>query len=174
MIKAIQVIKDYRIKQLTKADYAIVKKLCEKCSDYYLMSGGTLITEDGINEIFNELPPNKRMEDKFLLGVFSDNDLIGLIDIVRGYPSDEEWMLGLLLLEPKQRGHGLGRNIHVALMNWAKDQKAKTFRIGVIATNNRALNFWERLGYKKIDQVSMDIVSKTHVVYVMRLFIENT
>ena len=37
-----------------------------------------------IKGIFIDLPPNKDYEDKFVLGVFkNDNELIGIIDVLR-------------------------------------------------------------------------------------------
>jgi len=44
---------------------------------------------------------------------------------VRDYQIISEWTIGLLLLEPKERGRGLGTVIHEALVKWAKSLGAK-------------------------------------------------
>lgn len=56
-------------------------------------------------------------------------------------------MLGLMLIEPEERGKGLGNIVHEALVDWAKDLGAKSFRIGVIEENFKGMNFWSDLGY---------------------------
>jgi len=117
--------------------------------------------------LFTDLPQNKSFEDKFLLGIYKSNDLIGIIDIIRDYPTISEWTIGLLLLEPKERGRGLDTAIHEALDKWAKSFGAKRFRIGVIDYNDRAFKFWLNLGYVKEKEINVDIVSKNQLVNVM-------
>lgn len=159
----------YKLKRLLKGNNNIVAKLCEKCSDYYILSGGVYPSEEEINNIFIDLPPNKNLEDKFLLGVYKSDELVGMVDIIKDFPTIGEWTLGLMLIEPGERDSGLGKIIHKALIKWAKNLGAKTFRIGVIENNQKAFKFWSNLGYTKIKEVKMDFKSKTHVVSIMRL-----
>lgn len=116
MIQCIDLINGYEITQLSKQDNHVVEELCNKCSDYYILSGGALPSKDSVSALFTGLPPNKNLEDKFLLGVYKSNRLIGIIDIIRDYPTISEWLIGLLLLEPEERGKGLGTIIHEALI----------------------------------------------------------
>lgn len=167
MMQSINLINGYKIKKLSIQDIDIVEELCNKCSDYFILSGGTLPTKDDVNNLFTDLPPNKNLEDKFLFGIYKSNNLIGIIDIIRNYPTVSEWTIGLLLLEPKERGRGLGTVIHEALVRWAKSLGAKRFRIGVINDNDSACRFWTNLGYVKVKEISMDIVSKKHIVNIM-------
>ena len=103
--------------------------------------GGTLPSKDDISAIFTNLPPNKILKDKFLFGVYKSNKLIGIIDIIRDFPTIGEWTIGLLLLEPEERRKGLGIIIHEALVKWARHLGAKRFSIGVIEDNYRAFKF---------------------------------
>lgn len=123
-----------------------------------------------VNDIFRALPPNKNYEDKYVLGVYrSDNDLAGIVDIVRDFPTDGEWIIGLMLLKADERCNGLGAMVHKALIEWAINLGAKTFRLGVMQDNYKAISFWSRLGYKKIKEVDMEFTAKSHVIDVMRL-----
>lgn len=165
----IDLIHGYKIKHLTKDNNNIVERLCEKCSDYYILSDGKLPSKDEIDKIFTDLPPNKNLKDKFLLGVYKSDELVGIVDIIKDFPTIEEWMLGLMLIEPKERGNGLGKIIHEALVRWAKKLGAKSFRIGVLKDNYEAFKFWSALGYIKIKEFNMDFTLKTHIVNVMRM-----
>lgn len=169
MMQDIDLVCGYKIKHLSKDNNNIVERLCEKCSDYYILSDGVFPSKEEIDKIFTDLPPNKNIEDKFLLGAYKSDELVGIVDIIKDFPTTGEWMLGLMLIEPEERGNGLGKTIHEALVEWAKDLGAKTFRIGVIEDNYKAFNFWSNLGYTRIKEINMDFTSKTHVVNVMRL-----
>ncbi|OAA90485.1 GNAT family N-acetyltransferase [Clostridium ljungdahlii] len=169
-MKSINLINGYKIKLISVDNHKIVDELCEKCSDYYILHAGILPSKEEIDEIFNALPTNKNYEDKFVLGIYKfDNELVGIIDIVRDFPTVGEWMLGLMLIEPQERGNGLGKIIHEALVEWAINLGAKSFRIGVIEENTKGINFWSALGYTKIKEVTMDFAEKTHIVNVMTL-----
>jgi len=93
--------------------------------------------------------------------------IFAIINIIRDFPTISEWTIGLLLLEPEERGRGLGIIIHEALVKWAGHLGAKRFSIGVIEDNNRAFKFWSNLGYAKIKEINMDIASKNQVVNLM-------
>lgn len=164
----INLINGYQMKYLSKKNYNAVEELCEKCADYYILHEGILPSKKEVDEIFFALPPDKNYEDKFILGIYRHDELIGVVDIVKDFPTIGEWMLGLMLIEPEERGRGLGKAIHEALVDWAKDLGAKSFRIGVIEENYKGMKFWSALGYTKIKEVNMDLTAKTHVVHVMR------
>jgi len=169
-MERIDLINGYKINLIGIDKHEIIEKLCEKCSDYYILHDGILPSKENIAEIFNTLPPNKNYEDKFILGIYKfDNELVGIIDVVRDFPTAGVWMLGLMLIEPKERGKGLGKIVHEALDKWAINLGAKSFRIGVIEENKKGINFWSDLGYTKIKQVTIDFTEKTHIVNVMTL-----
>ena len=129
------------------------------------MHDGVLPSKKIALEIFSDLPPGKNYEDKFVLGIYKNtNELIGIIDIIKNFPVDGEWMLGLLLIEPEERDNGLGKLIHKGLVQWAVKVGSKSFRIGVIEDNHKGKRFWSDLGYIKIKEVTNP---KKHIVNVM-------
>ncbi len=159
---------EYTIKSLTMDSLKAIERLNQECSDYYLLHERELPSEKQALAILNELPPGKHYEDKYSLGVFNDiNELIGMIDIVRDFPVAGEWMLGLLLIKPKERNHGLGRKIHDALVRWAITLGATSFRIGVIEDNYKGKKFWTDLGYMKTKEAVLKTEQKTNIVNVM-------
>ncbi|KEI01249.1 GNAT family N-acetyltransferase [Clostridium botulinum] len=163
----------YNIRKLFKDNEYIVEKLCEKCSDYYILHDGIIPSKQKVKEIFIALPPNKNYKDKFVLGVYKFDELVGIVDIVKNFPTMGEWMLGLIVIDPEERGNGLGKRVHKELVAWAKALGAKSFRVGVIEENYKGIKFWSSLGYKKIKEINMDFIAKTHVVNVMRLKLNN-
>lgn len=167
MMQNIDFPEGYAINQLSKDNNSIVWNLCNKASDYFILSGGQLPSKDDMDNIFTDLPPNKTLTDKFVFGVYRSNKLIGIIDIIRNFPTIGVWTIGVLLLDPEERGKGLGTVIHQSLVKWAKKLGAKKFRIGVIEENYKAYKFWIKLGYTKTESKKTNIVSKNQVVNIM-------
>jgi len=160
----------YRIGRLGEDERAAVLDLCVRCADYYLLHCGILPAQKEVAEIFEDLPPNKEYNDKFVLGVFdTDEGLVGVLDVVRDYVVKGEWIIGLMLLDPKERGKGLGKSIHDALIVWAKGLGAVSFRLGVIEENKNGRAFWNAMGYEKVKEVNMTMDEKTHIVNCMTL-----
>jgi len=165
----------YTIGTLTLDELKVVEELNERCSDYYLLHEGEPPSEKDALEIFNVLPPGKNYEDKFVLGIIKDeNELVGIIDIVKNFPVEGEWMLGLLYIDPKERRKGLGKLVHETLAQWAIKLGAKSFRIGVLEENYKGKKFWSSLGYQKIKEGSKtDSKQKSHIINVMTVQIGN-
>ncbi|MCY6371154.1 GNAT family N-acetyltransferase [Clostridium ganghwense] len=173
-MEKLNLLNDYEIKPLTIEKIKIIEELCEKCSDYYILHDGIVPSKEDTKEIFEAIPPNKNYKDKFVLGIFKDNkQLVGIIDIVKDFPVIGQWMLGLMLIDPKERGNGLGKMAHEALIQWATNLGAKSFRIGVIEDNYKGIKFWSDLGYRKIKEVTMEFTKKTNIVNVMTLEFKN-
>ena len=108
------------------------------------------------------------MEDKSLIGFFSDShDLIGILDFVRDYPSQSEWWLGLLLLDPAFRT-GLGFCIYRAFEAWAIQCKVHHIYLGVVDENQGAYRFWQKLGFETLERQPARLTGNSeHVVITM-------
>lgn len=161
-------IESYTVKLLDMADHEPVRQLCIRCEDYYHIVEGMPPSDGAAAEILESLPPGKKAEDKTVAGIFSkDGKLIALADIIMDYPSTGTWMLGLLLIDPRERKKGLGRSIHDGIAGWVATYGAKKLRIGVVEDNTNALRFWTHLGYKETGSVPRHYGIKDNIVRVM-------
>lgn len=157
----------YIIRNLNIKDKNIIQKLCEDCTDYYNIVSGEEPKEDTWKEILEDLPPNKTYEEKYVLGIFKDKNLVAIVDLVRDYPDKGEWIFGLLLIHPRERRKGLGEKINGLISNMVKDNKGTKLRIGVVEDNSKALNFWRNIGYLEVKRVNLTIGNKENIVIVM-------
>jgi len=78
--------------------------------------------------------------------------LFGVLDAIRDYPTQDDWWLGLLLLDPAQRNQGLGRRIYQSFEHWAGQQGARRIFLGVVEENQKAYLFWQKLGFELIER----------------------
>jgi ribosomal protein S18 acetylase RimI-like enzyme len=163
---------DYFIRILGAEDEETLQHLCERCMDYYEIVEGRLPEKDAGHEILNDLPPAKEFKDKHVLGCFNENNiLIAVIDIIADYPDQGEWIIGLLMIDPKERGRGLGKVLHEFIKSYVLMHKADKLRIGVVLENIKAYSFWKSLGYYKIKRVNMRCGNKDNDVVVMNLLL---
>ena len=161
--------KELRIKTLDLSDIDSIDLLLKECDDYYLLHNGIPHTRKDIEEILTSLPPNKESQDKFVLGIFYKDELIGIVDLVRDFPIIGQWIIGLFLLKKKERTKGLGKLIHNALSEIVLNLDGDSLRVGVIEKNINGFNFWKNLNYKKIKECDMEMGNKINKVSIMVL-----
>lgn len=163
----------YNIRLLSGDDELDVQALCERCSDFSELIEGRPPEKDAGHSILFDLPPNKELKDKYVYGVYSENgDLVAVIDMVKDYKVTGEWIIGLMMIDPNERGNGLGRRLHELLKAWVLSEQGSKLRIGVVEENRRAYKFWREMGYVEVDRVKRTYGNKEHTVISMNLFLK--
>lgn len=166
---------EYSIRSLSLVNSdEILSFLIENREYFHLENGRPPAADDG-RSFIEDLPPNKNPSDKFALSIDHGDRIIGLVDIVRGYPEDDIWWIGLLIIHPSFRGAGLGIRICRLIDEAVFASGGKEIRLGVLAENCPGLNFWKRAGYAQIGTKRGQVIGeKTHTVYVMAKQLEQS
>jgi RimJ/RimL family protein N-acetyltransferase len=160
--------KDFTGVQLTAEYGEQLQALCEGCADYSEMIEGAPPASSAAQNLFYALPDGKDYADKFLVGVLDSDKLIGVIDVIRDYPKKNIWFIGLLMLEPDQRGRSIGTRIMKSLEDWAFSLGARELRLSVAEENKRALNFWRRNPFKETGvKLQKKFGNKEHTMVMM-------
>ena len=63
---------------------AMLQGVLAAAPTYSKLTSGVVPSEGSAASIFNALPPGKASEDKFVLGVYSGETCVGVIDLIRG------------------------------------------------------------------------------------------
>lgn len=130
------------------SDRIIVTDLFERCADYVLLETGEPPGADNVTEYFTDAPKGTSQDNAMKLGVFGgDGRLIGVMDIVRGYPEVRDWYIGLLMLDPASRGEGLGRQVVQRILDAARGENIARIMLCVLKENLRGRAFWHREGF---------------------------
>ncbi|MCT4632809.1 MAG: GNAT family N-acetyltransferase [Firmicutes bacterium] len=138
-----------KLVMLTDKNISEIQKLCENTNDYFIMENGKGTSKEEYKEILESLPPGSSMEDKYVFGYYNeDGKLVGLIDIIAGYPNEGIWMLGLLIIDSMERNKGYGEALYREVEKFVKDKGGKTIRIAVFEENKNAFVFWNKQGFK--------------------------
>jgi GrpB-like predicted nucleotidyltransferase (UPF0157 family)/GNAT superfamily N-acetyltransferase len=135
---------------LSVADLDLIIQLNNNCSDFFLFQNGLPPSEADAREIFEFIPARSSGATKLPIGIFLSEELIGVMDVLRGYRTASEWYLGFMLFTPSFRGQGFGTEIHSEFVSHARRSGALRLLLAVLEENESARRFWLRLGYRKV------------------------
>ena len=132
------------------SEMAALQGVLEAASDYFATITGRPPGSAEAQNTFTALPPGKDYDAKYVWGLYKADTMIGCADVIRGHPIRDKAVIGLLLLAKPWQGRGLGRAfallVEELIRGWPE---ISSLRIGVVASNDRALAFWEKIGYRR-------------------------
>ena len=101
------------------------------------------------------VPEGKSPDDKVAFGVWVDDELVGLLDLLLRYPDEETVYVGLLQIDHDRQGRGVGAAACRALDREvaARWPWARRLRLSVVRTNDQVLGFWRRMGFTETGEV---------------------
>ena len=161
---------DYSVHRLSLEDSGAIQELYEKCLDYMLLVDGHPASPNSGEEEFQDVPPGKSHDDKFVFGIVNQqNELVGLLDVLRWYPDETTWWIGLLLFAPEVRSQGLGQKVLQGFAEYVRASGAQGIMLGVVDENKLAYKFWSRMGFEFVHmRKPQQFGDKTQTVSVMR------
>ncbi|KLU61547.1 hypothetical protein CEB3_c22270 [Peptococcaceae bacterium CEB3] len=122
------------LRELTREDLPAVQALLERCSAYLTFQDEEPVKPGAALELFSEKPDGVEESDKVLFGIVNEaQELVGLFDVLRGYPDPKTLNLGLMLLEPASRGKGIGEKACKALATYDRMPLEGAIRINHLA-----------------------------------------
>ena len=148
---------DYNIIAITHQNFDRVFEVYNSNQDFYLLTQGKKATIDSsINDII-AIPPNCTIEQKIYLSIWKDDEIIGVLDVIAGYPEPTSFWIGLLLIHGRLHDKKIGSKVASAVLSAAKAAGYTTAQLGVIESNTRGIDFWRKHGFE-VSRCSGDIV----------------
>lgn len=146
---------------------AAVAEFYERAADYALMERGQLPGAEAVQAFFEDCPPGCDPDDSIKLGCLDRRGwIVGISDMAFGFPEAADAYIGLLLVDPGMRGHGIGRWFLSHIVDQARGRRCKRMLVAVLDENARGRRFWEREGFvfeKTFEP--RDIGLKRHVLH---------
>ena len=161
---------DYFMCSLRPAHEESLQTPFEQCADFTMLVEGENVNPDAAQEIFRSVPAGRSTRDKFLYGLMDQKgNIVGVLEGMRHYPDNTAWWIGLLLLAPGIRSHGLGRKIVDAFSEYISSNQGTSIMLGVVEENQAAYRFWQQLGFRLVRQTEPRAFGKKiQTVYVMQ------
>ena len=91
---------------------------CRLATDFFELVGGMPGGPETAADILEPLPAHITPGTVRRFGLERDGDLIGVLELLEGYPTPDIWYIGLLVLVPRERRSGLGSRIWAAVRDW--------------------------------------------------------
>ena len=143
-------------KPLTPADRGRLEALCHACTEFFELAMGQPGGIETAAEILGPLPAKVTSGCKSIFGLERAGELIGVVELLAGFPSPSEWYVGLLLVRPESRSAGTGTLVWDDLRKKIAMEGGTAVRLIVQKQNPGARRFWERQGFA----VEQEIVAK--------------
>ena len=141
-------LREHAVRLMEPNDEAQVRALLESDPDFFMSTQGAPPGPADALGLLNEMPEGKELCDKFVYLVFNRDGVIStVIDLLRGYPKDDIWYLGLIFVAPANRGLGLGTLALEAICAHVGQQGGHALRLGVVREHLRARALYDRTGF---------------------------
>jgi GNAT superfamily N-acetyltransferase len=141
----------YVVRRTIAADEACIQQLFEADPEYFEIVHGAPPGPAEFQSLLTELAPGKTYDDKFVYSVLSgDEKICAVADMVRNYPEDGIWFVGLLFVARDRRGAGLGTRLVEAICGHIAAHDGHAVRIAVAKNHRNAMQFWARAGFRSL------------------------
>jgi GNAT superfamily N-acetyltransferase len=132
----------------TTADLTAARGVFEGLRAYARAVHGEPFPPEEAEALFADMPPGfDDREAKTVFGVSQGGEMVGVADVVRGYPAEGTAMIGLLAIHESHQGRGIGAAVARLLEQSAREWGCSRLRIGVVAANEPAFPFWQAIGF---------------------------
>ena len=100
----------YSVRKLDENDVDIIYDMSCK-NDIFYQYHPPFVTRESILDDMGALPPGKGYDDKFYVGFFENDSLVGLMDLILDYPEKEISFIGLFMTDTRYQNRGVGSQI---------------------------------------------------------------
>ncbi|HYF03527.1 MAG TPA: GNAT family N-acetyltransferase [Patescibacteria group bacterium] len=135
------------------SDESSILNLLESSKDYFETIEGISPDINTACSILYHRPPGVNLSQKNTVGIFYNQIIIGLADMIFGYPKTHTVYIGLLLISPNYRKTGIGRISMRELERHIVEQGYDTLRIAVVRSNAVVKEFWRKIGFIETGEV---------------------
>lgn len=141
---------EYEIKKISDNEYEDLHKLQKTNPNYFsCMQDHEVTMEESIHDT-KKLPPDTSEDQKFYIGIFKNGKLEVIMDYIVNYPDIGTIWVGLLMIDGRLKGKGLGKKVMKNFFRALKDKGFRTIQLGVIEMNKEGLPFWLSLDFCEI------------------------
>lgn len=135
----------FQVRKLTEADLEQVLALYQT-NPLYFEHFPPLPSLESLSNDLVDCPPGKELSDKYFLGFWDKNQLLAVLDLIDGYPTEDTAYIGLFMVDAKLSNQGLGSRIIAELLPRLAICFKKV-RLGYVESNPQSSHFWAKVGF---------------------------
>lgn len=138
---------EFAVRRITEAEISEVYRLCRENRRYY-RNLKTKPTLRGLTEVISEVPEGTAPEAKHFVGFYDGKGrLTAILDLITGYPEDDDAFIGWFMVDANMQGQGIGSQIFADVRAAMSGQGFDFLSVGVSKENSDAIDFWQKQGF---------------------------
>ncbi len=154
----------YSVRRLTEADVGLVLALTQGNPLFYRHCP-PVATKESILADMKALPPRTTCDDKYYLGLFAENALVAVIDLILNYPNAETAFIGFFMVAAEHQGGGAGSAIVSELAEYLGSVGYKYIRLGYVKGNPQSRAFWLK---NKFSETGVETSTDDYTIVVLQ------
>lgn len=120
-----------------------------------------------VEQDITNIPDGVQKSQKNYRLVSFNDEILGAVDYITGYPEKNTIFIGLLIIKNNKHRQGFGEKIFDYLENLFKSEGFLKIRLGVIADNEIGFSFWNKRNFKEIERKVLKFGNSEKEVIVM-------
>ena len=120
-----------------------------------------------VEQDITNIPDGVQKSQKNYRLVSFNNEILGAVDYITGYPEKNTVFIGLFIIKNNRHRQGFGGKIFDYLENLFKSEGFLKIRLGVIADNEIGFSFWKKRNFKEIERKVLKFGNSEKEVIVM-------
>ncbi|MDO4815793.1 MAG: GNAT family N-acetyltransferase [Bacillota bacterium] len=105
-------------------------------------------TVESLTDVISELPEGKEDTDKFFVGFYENGALVAVMDLITGYPENDDAFIGWFMVDAQLQGKGIGSRIFADVRAAMKAQGYDYLSLCCAKENTEAIAFWRAQGFE--------------------------
>lgn len=120
-----------------------------------------------VEQDITNIPDGVQKSQKNYRLVSFNDEILGAVDYITGYPEKNTLFIGLLIIKNNKHRQGFGGKIFNYLEDLFKSEGFLKVRLGVIADNEIGFSFWKKRNFKEIERKVLKFGNSEKEVIVM-------
>ena len=120
-----------------------------------------------VEQDITNIPDGVQKSQKNYRLVSFNDEILGAVDYITGYPEKNTLFIGLLIIKNNKHRQGFGEKIFNYLEDLFKSEGFLKIRLGVIADNEIGFSFWNKRNFKEIERKVLKFGNSEKEVIVM-------
>ena len=120
-----------------------------------------------VEQDIKNIPDGVQKSQKNYRLVSFNDEILGAVDYITGYPEKNTVFIGLLIIKNNKHRQGFGEKIFNYLEDLFKSEGFLKIRLGVIANNEIGFSFWKKQNFKEIERKVLKFGNSEKEVIVM-------
>ncbi len=134
----------FTVKKLDASDVSDVYHLCRANARYY-RKRNEKPRKRHLTQVITEVP--EEGTEKYFAGFYDGDDLVAFIDLVTGYPQQDDAWIGWFMVNSERQMQGVGSQIVADVRSAMKAQGYDYLSFACYPENEDALDFWKKQGF---------------------------